>query len=98
MGTEPLAAAAPRTVVRFDDVHMVFSSGWRAPVQALHGFSLDVPEGAVVGVLGPNGSGKTTAISCLLRLLRPQSGAVYLWGERVEGDLPDDREKRIGVL
>jgi len=98
MATEPLAAGTPRTAVRFDDVHMVFSSGWRPPVQALRGFSLDVPEGAVVGVLGPNGSGKTTAISCLLRLLRPQAGTVHLWGERVDDDLPDQPEKRIGVL
>jgi ABC-2 type transport system ATP-binding protein len=97
-----MAAAAPPspppTAVRFDDVHMVFATGLRAPVHALRGFSMDVPVGAVVGVLGPNGSGKTTAISCLLRLLRPQEGEVYLWGERVGADLPDTARTRIGVL
>jgi ABC-2 type transport system ATP-binding protein len=59
---------------------------------------MEIPEGAVVGLLGPNGSGKTTAISCLLRLLRPQEGAVYLWGEQVGPDLPASSGKRIGVL
>jgi ABC-type multidrug transport system ATPase subunit len=59
---------------------------------------MDVPEGAVVGVLGPNGSGKTTAISCLLRLLRPQHGSVHLWGQRLGADLPAAPERRVGVL
>jgi len=94
----PVPAGAPPTAVRFDGLHMVFASGLRAPVQALRGFTMDVPVGAVVGVLGPNGSGKTTAISCLLRLLRPQAGDVYLWGERVGADLPDRARTRIGVL
>ena len=94
----PMPVSAPSTAVRFDDLHMVFASGLRAPVQALRGFTMDVPVGAVVGVLGPNGSGKTTAISCLLRLLRPQAGDVYLWGERVDADLPDRASTRIGVL
>ena len=94
----PVPVDAPETAVRFDDVHMVFTAGLRAPVQALRGFTMAVPVGAVVGVLGPNGSGKTTAISCLLRLLRPQAGEVYLWGERVGPDLPDRARTRIGVL
>jgi ABC-2 type transport system ATP-binding protein len=98
-----MAAEAPLpgrsgTAVRFDGLEMVFPGGLRPPVHALRDFTMDIPEGAVVGLLGPNGSGKTTAISCLLRLLRPQEGAVYLWGERVGSDLPDSSDKRIGVL
>jgi len=96
MSSEAVAAAAP--AVRFDDLHMVFSNGIKRPVEALRGFSMDVPPGAVLGLLGPNGSGKTTAISCLLGLLRPQRGAVYLRGERVRADLPSHPAKRIGVL
>jgi len=98
MAAEPAFNPPRSTAVGFDDLHMVFASGLRPPVQALNGFTMDVPEGAVVGLLGPNGSGKTTAICCLLRLLRPQAGAVYLWGERIGADLPDSTRKRIGVL
>lgn len=96
--TTESAASSPSAAVRYDDLHMVFPGGFRPPVQALRGFTMEIPEGAIVGLLGPNGSGKTTAISCLLRLLRPQGGAVYLWGEEVGADLPDSTDKRIGVL
>jgi ABC-2 type transport system ATP-binding protein len=93
-----VSASTATTAVRFDGLHMVFANGIKPPVEALRGFSMDVPTGAVLGLLGPNGSGKTTAISCLLGLLRPQRGAVYLRGERVGADLPPQLDKRVGVL
>jgi len=39
----------------------------------------------VYGFLGPNGAGKTTTIRCILDLLRPTSGASFLFGEKVQG-------------
>lgn len=97
MRTEELdVSAAP--AVRLDDLRMVFAGGLKAPVEALQGLTMEIPRGAVVGLLGPNGSGKTTAISCVLGLLRPQRGSVSLWGERVGSDLPPGPDKRIGVL
>ena len=47
---------------------------------AVSGVDLDVPAGAVLGVLGPNGSGKTTVIRMLLALSRPTAGTVELLG------------------
>jgi ABC-2 type transport system ATP-binding protein len=44
-------------------------------VQALRGVELEVARGEIFGFLGPNGSGKTTTIRCLLDLIRPTSGA-----------------------
>ncbi|MDQ2623440.1 MAG: ATP-binding cassette domain-containing protein, partial [Actinomycetota bacterium] len=47
---------------------------------ALRGLSLDVIEGSVCGLLGPNGSGKTTAIRILLGLSRANAGSTSLLG------------------
>ena len=48
---------------------------------ALDHFDLDVRQGEIFGLLGPNGSGKTTAINCILALLAYDSGTVRVFGE-----------------
>jgi ABC-2 type transport system ATP-binding protein len=45
--------------------------------------SFDIEKGEIFGYLGPNGSGKTTTIRCLMGLLRPTSGQCRLLGQRV---------------
>ncbi len=50
---------------------------------ALRGLSLAVPRGAVCGLIGPNGSGKTTAMGLVGGLLQPDSGSIRVHGERV---------------
>ena len=50
---------------------------------------LEVPSGGVFGFLGPNGSGKTTTIRCLLGLVRPDEGSCSVLGSDVRGRLPD---------
>lgn len=48
--------------------------------QALTGLDMSVPRGQVYGFLGPNGSGKTTALRLLTGLLRPSAGSIYMLG------------------
>jgi len=50
-------------------------------VTAVDGISLNIEERAIYGLLGPNGSGKTTTLSCSLGLMRPTSGEVHILGE-----------------
>jgi ABC-type multidrug transport system ATPase subunit len=50
---------------------------------AVDNVDLDVPAGAVLGMLGPNGSGKTTTIRMLLGLVRPTEGEAHLLGHRM---------------
>jgi ABC-2 type transport system ATP-binding protein len=52
----------------------------RRRTRAVDGLDLSVPEGGVFGFLGPNGSGKTTTIRCLLGLVRPSGGSTRLLG------------------
>ena len=47
----------------------------------LQDLSLEVPCGSVYGLLGQNGAGKSTIIKLLLRLVSPQSGQIYWWGD-----------------
>jgi ABC-2 type transport system ATP-binding protein len=49
-------------------------------VQALRGVELSVRQGEIFGFLGPNGSGKTTTIRCLLDLIRPNGGSLQVLG------------------
>lgn len=48
---------------------------------ALDHFSMDVNEGEILGLLGPNGCGKTTAINCILSLLKFDKGNIEIFGE-----------------
>ena len=61
----------------------------RGTTVAVAGLDLEVPEGGVFGFLGPNGSGKTTTIRCVLGLARPTSGSLRLLGRPVPGDLAE---------
>ncbi|MRS11666.1 MAG: ABC transporter ATP-binding protein [Actinobacteria bacterium] len=58
---------------------------------------MSVPEGAVYGFLGPNGSGKTTTIRCLLGMLKPTSGEARVLGHKIALDGAAERT-RIGYV
>lgn len=85
-------------VVELYDIHMIFTGTFKKPVRALQGMNLQISRGSVVGLLGPNGCGKTTAVSCLIGLLFPQQGNIRLWGKPVEKLLRQINGHQIGVV
>lgn len=64
---------------------------------ALDHLNLKIEKGEVFGLLGPNGCGKTTAISCMLALLKYDKGSIKLFGQDMEVDSYDIKRK-IGVV
>ena len=64
---------------------------------AVDHFSLVVKEGEILGLLGPNGSGKTTTINCLLALLKYDKGSVTIFGKEMKPESYDIKSE-IGVV
>ena len=64
---------------------------------ALDHLNLKIAEGEIFGLLGPNGSGKTTAINCMLSLLKYDKGAIRIFGEDMR---PDNYKvkQQIGIV
>ena len=67
------------------------------PVRALWDVNLEVRRGEIFGFLGPNGSGKTTTIRCLLDLIRPSGGRVRVLGLDPQAE-PVAVRARVGYL
>ncbi len=66
-------------------------------LKALDHLNLEIKKGEVFGLLGPNGSGKTTTISCLLSLLAYNEGRIELFGKPMTPTSYDSKA-RIGVI
>lgn len=64
---------------------------------ALDYLDLEVQEGEIYGLLGPNGSGKTTAINCILSLLKYDKGTIEIFGKAMKPDAYDIK-KDIGII
>ena len=79
---------AKRPVVRFTDVAVV-----RGGREIWSEGTFEVPRGCIVGVIGPNGSGKTTFLKLLLGLLTPSTGSIEVLGET-----PRRGNPRIGYV
>jgi len=65
-------------------------------IRAVSDCSFEVAAGTVVGLIGPNGSGKTTVFNLITNLLRPDAGAVRFGGRRLEG-LKTYEIARLGI-
>ena len=80
------------TVVKIDNLVKRYGE-----LVALDHFSLEIKEGEVFGLLGPNGSGKTTTINCLLSLLSFDKGSIEIFGKKMT-PVSYDIKKEIGVI
>jgi ABC-2 type transport system ATP-binding protein len=89
--------AGPTTVAPADEpaVRTLELTKHYGSAVALSGLSMVVPRGEVFGFLGPNGSGKTTAVKLLLGLTRPTGGEAWILGRRA-GDRAT--RSRVGYL
>jgi len=86
----------PESVIEIRNLTKVYRDFWgRKKVQALNALSLDVHRGEVFGLLGPNGSGKTTTLKLLLGLLFPTDGEIRILGQPAT-DV--EKNKFIGYL
>jgi len=83
-------------VLEVIELTKVFRDFWgRESVKAVDGLNFEVRRGEVFGLLGPNGSGKTTTVRMILGLLFPTRGAVRIFGH---GPRRVDVKKRIGYM
>jgi ABC-2 type transport system ATP-binding protein len=83
-------------VIEIRNLSKVYRDFWGRPkVRALNALSLDIKKGEVFGLLGPNGSGKTTTLKLLLGLLFPTEGEIKILGKSA-ADV--SKNERIGYL
>ncbi|HEX3727333.1 MAG TPA: ABC transporter ATP-binding protein [Pirellulales bacterium] len=87
---------AAEVIVETRNLSKVYRDFWgRQKVRALKALDLEIRQGEVFGLLGPNGSGKTTTIKLLLGLLFPTSGQALVFGR----DATDvSKNERLGYL
>ena len=84
-------AAASEPLLAVDDIHTYYGKS-----HILHGVSLDVGRGEVVGLLGRNGVGKSTTLKTIIGLVHPSRGSVLLEGRAIAG-LPPHKLARRGI-
>ena len=85
-----------QAIVRVEHLSKTFRVGLLGKtVQAVKDVSFEVQAGQVLGYLGPNGSGKTTSIKCMLGLIQPSGGSIELFGH-TDGALQS--RARIGYM
>lgn len=74
---------------------------YRAGLPVLRGIDLDFPGSGLVAIIGPSGTGKSTLIRCINRLVQPTSGEIIFRGEdlaRLSGSALRNARRRIGMV
>ncbi|EDL60209.1 ABC transporter ATP-binding protein [Gimesia maris] len=84
------------SVIQISNLTKIYRDFWgRKKVRALNSLSLEVKKGEIFGLLGPNGSGKTTTLKLLLGLLFPSEGEITVLGQPASNV---EKNERIGYL
>jgi ATP-binding cassette, subfamily B, multidrug efflux pump len=89
--SSPLYSIAGK--LRFDSVEMKYPAGY-----ALKNISLEIPAGATVAIVGHTGSGKSTLVNLIPRLMDPTRGAVFLDGIDLRDFDPEWLRRQIGFV
>jgi len=84
-------ATSPETLVTVEDLHTFYGKS-----HILHGVSLTVGRGEVVGLLGRNGVGKSTTLKTIMGLVNPSQGKVLFEGKAITG-MPAHKVARLGI-
>src|SRR5207248_3522305 len=85
------ASPSPGPLLRVEDIHTYYGKS-----HILHGVSLEVGHGEVVGLLGRNGVGKSTSLKAIAGLVRPSAGRLVFDGRPIT-NLPAHRLARLGI-
>ncbi|NTV39817.1 MAG: ABC transporter ATP-binding protein [Demequinaceae bacterium] len=64
----------------------------------VHGVDIDIPDGRITAIVGPNGCGKSTLLRALIRLLAPSEGTILLDGEDIHRRPTREVARRVGLL
>jgi len=100
----PASEPPPDTLHALDDLDVLSRLSARGLTLAydgpeiVHDLSVDLPDGQITTIIGPNGCGKSTLLRALGRLLRPRRGAALLDGEAVHRQPTKEVARRLGLL
>jgi ABC-type branched-subunit amino acid transport system ATPase component len=78
-------------IIKVDSISKRFGGN-----QAVDRVSIDIPQGSILGLIGPNGSGKTTVLNMLSGELTPDEGSIFLGDVNITGESPS-RLVQLGV-
>jgi osmoprotectant transport system ATP-binding protein len=85
--------ASPEPIIALEHVSKRYAAGF-----AVEDVSLSIPERCFVAIVGASGSGKTTTMKCVNRLVEPDAGVVRVEGRPVQDVTPSDLRRRIGYV
>ncbi|HRE22122.1 MAG TPA: ABC transporter ATP-binding protein [Rhabdaerophilum sp.] len=87
--TAPAKSQSGTAMLRVENLSKHFGG-----IRAVDGVTFEVNEGEILGIIGPNGCGKSTLFNCILGQLQPTDGRVTLDGEDITGLFPADLNRR----
>jgi len=71
-------------VVKVDNISFSYGTKRNLCSKTLKGITINAGKGQLIGIMGPNGCGKTTFMRCINKVLKPQEGAIYIDGKDVD--------------